>query len=126
MDRIQLADEVFGGFTGVEDWDLRDKLGSIGLVLMALEISPTERQWRDYLLLAGVNIHDPEVEEVCKQASCFYHYSNMICIGEREEDTWLDVDSQYSLMGVTDETLIATVDELRWQAQMMREVFLPA
>lgn len=122
--RIAMAWEILKGFDTEEEWKVSEKIGSIGLVLMALEISPTEKDWRCYLRMAGVNIFDPEVEIVCRGATCLYHYSNLLNIRDPEEDTWLNDKDYQSFIGVTDENFAKTVSELQWQAKVMREAFV--
>lgn len=116
-----MAKEIFAEYAK-DEWDYREKIGSVALVLMALEIDPTESEWRDYLLISGLNIFDPEIEEACIDASVFYHYSGLISIDELEEDTWINNKHPYAFRGVTDEDFADKIESLKIAALGLRGI----
>lgn len=121
MDRLCLAAEILRDFNNETEWDERAKIGSIALVLMALEIDPTEAQWRDYLLIAGVNIYDADSQKSCIDASVFYHYSGLLRLSELEDGSWINENHPNAFRGVTDLEFASKVSMLRDQARELRE-----
>lgn len=124
MDATKMAKEIAISYADDIEMDERAKLAAMALVLVALEVSPTEAEWRDYLLISGLNYFDPEVEQVCIDATNQYYYSGLVVLSELEEDTWLSTSHPLSFLGVTDEKFAREVADIREKAALLREGFL--
>lgn len=121
-----MAREIFAEFATDEELERKGKIGSVALVLLALDIAPTEAEWRDYLLMAGINFYEASGMEDCIDATNLFYYSNLLPLTLLEDDTWLYASHPQAFNGVTDEEYAETIEQLRLSAAQLKEQFQEA
>lgn len=110
-DKKRLMKEVAEQLTA-SGMEMEDKLWTLGPLLSLCNRNLTEDEFKLWLDIYGITTVDPVMERLVKDYLNLLHYSGFITIGDRSVETWLDVDSEYALQGVTDEKLASFISEI--------------
>jgi hypothetical protein len=121
MDPTEIARQILAGYNNGKEWDERSKIASVSLVLCALDIEPTETEWRDYLLISGLNIYDADTQAVCIDVTNYYYYVGHLKMTRYEEGSWVSDKNPYSALAVMDDDFMENVRELKDQLAVLAE-----
>ena len=121
MDRTSLAGALIVQYNDGKEWDVHEKVGHVALMLLALEVRVNEEQWRDFLLLSGLNIYDSDISEACRDATNMCYLSGLLDIERDGVNSWIDMSHPKALYVMTDDEFVGEVGSVMKEVNKIRE-----